>query len=123
VRVVFGDDFGPSQTPEQREAIVAKLVSQGIVPVVEDSSATGKKDPESLRKIVDTWLKPGNVAWLKKYEKQVILNIANEWGPDSTVWRDEYEKAITRLRNAGIKNMLVIDSGDGPGPGQSAHTI
>ena len=123
VRVVFGSDFGPSQTPAQRKLIVEKFIAQGIVPIVEDGTATGKKDAASLRKIVDRWLQPGNVAWLKKYEKQVILNIANEWGPDSTVWRDEYKKAITRVRNAGVKNMLVIDSGDGPGPGQSAHTI
>jgi len=123
VRVVFGSGFGASQTPAQRQGIIERFISEGIAVIVEDGTATGKKDPKSLRAIVDRWLQPGNVAWLKKYEKQVILNIANEWGPDSTVWRDEYEKAITRLRNAGIKNMLVIDSGDGPGPGQSAHTI
>src|SRR5439155_3805089 len=92
--------------------------------IVEDHMATGHIGPEFLQAVVDRWMEKANVKWLKKYERQVILNIANEWGPDSEVWRDQYEIAIDRLRAAGIKNMLIIDSGGGSaGPGQNAHTL
>ena len=71
-----------------------RYINEGIVPIVEDHMATSQTDAASLQSVVDRWLLPDNLAWLKQYERQVILNIANEWGPDSTVWRDQYEIAI-----------------------------
>ena len=123
VRVVFGDDFGPSQYSIQRQRIVEQFIDEGIVPIIEDSSVTGHIGAQYLTSVVDKWLAPGSVQFLKKYEKQIILNIANEWGPDSQDWADQYKIAIDRIRAAGINCMLMIDSGDAPGPGQSAHTI
>jgi hypothetical protein len=131
VRVVFGTGFGISSTPAQRKTIVEKLIGKGLIPIVEDHTATSGTDGASLQTVVDRWLLPDNKAWLKQYERQVILNIANEWGPDSTVWRDQYELAIDKLRAAGVNNMLVIDSAiagidprsNQPGSGQSAHAL
>jgi len=50
-------------------------------------------------------------AWLHSLERYVIVNITNEWGPNSTVWRDAYKAAIARMRQAGVKNLLMIDAG------------
>jgi len=100
VRVVFGDDFGPSQYSIERQHIVEQLIGEGIVPIVEDSSVTGHTGAEYLTSVVDKWLAPGSVQFLKKYEKQVILNIANEWGPDSQDWADQYKIAIDRILRA-----------------------
>jgi hypothetical protein len=46
--------------------------------------------------------------------------VANEWGPGSVGWRDGYKKAITAMREAGIKNTILIDAG---GCGQNPTTI
>jgi uncharacterized protein (DUF2141 family) len=121
VRAVFGTGFGASQTPAQRQDITDRYIAQGIVPVVEDHMATNVTDTASFNAVVDRWLDPANVSWLKKDEKQVILNIANEWGPDSTTWRDAYIGAIHRLRAAGINALIMVDAGGYSG--QSIHSI
>jgi hypothetical protein len=135
VRAVFGTGLGwsGSHTPAQRKAIVERYIRNQIVPIVEDHMGTcldyntkvgtpDVNDPtkDGLRQIVDRWLDPANVAWLKSYERYLILNIANEWGPDSTVWLNSYKEAVTRLRSAGIKALLMVDAG---GCGQNIHTI
>jgi mannan endo-1,4-beta-mannosidase len=109
VRTVFGPDMGAT-TSDERRAIAQLYIDQGIVPVVEYHSATCAEDAASLASVVDLWVGPDK-DWLKSLERYVILNIANEWGPNSTVWRDAYIDAVSRLRLAGVKNLLVIDAG------------
>jgi mannan endo-1,4-beta-mannosidase len=134
VRAVFFKDLeapsaSGSDTPAERRAIVEKYIANNIVPVVEDHGATENEfdainKPAALAETVDNWLDPANVDWLQDYERQVILNPANEWGPawSSTnhVWRDSYITQVQRLRNAGIKNLIMIDAG---GWGQDINTI
>ena len=71
------------------------------------------------RETVDNWLDPGNVSWLQQYEREVILNIANEWGPawSSTnhVWRDSYITQVQRLRNEF--SVYAVDTGYADGHG------
>jgi mannan endo-1,4-beta-mannosidase len=90
--------------------VAQQYIARGIVPMVEYHSATCKTDAASLSTVVDLWVGPDK-AWLQSLERNVILNIANEWGANDTVWRDSYKTAVMRLRQAGIKNMLVIDAG------------
>jgi mannan endo-1,4-beta-mannosidase len=118
VRVVFGPDMG-AQTTSEREAVVKQYVGLKIVPMVEYHSGTCKTDAASLESIVDLWVGP-DAAWLKTHEREVMLNIANEWGPTDAGWRDAYKTAITRIRGAGINNLLVVDAG---GCGQNIDTI
>jgi mannan endo-1,4-beta-mannosidase len=121
VRVVFGPDFG-AETPAEKREVVERYIENGIVPVVEEHRGTCGHDPEQIREITDVWLEPENRAWLIEHERHVILNIANEWGPsDADVWADAYQESITRLRAAGIHNMLVIDAGGSCG--QNPRTI
>ena len=64
----------------------------------------------AIQRGVSQWV--SSAALLKPYERQMLINIANEWGPDdSTVWRDAYLNAVAGLRAAGILNTLIIDSG------------
>lgn len=119
VRAVFGDGMGAT-TPDAKRAVAQAYIDRGIVPIVEYHSGTCQNDPSYLQSIVDMWVDPTNVAWLQALERYTILNIANEWGPNSTVWRDAYVTAVTRLRAAGIKNLLVIDAGE---CGNVAETI
>ncbi len=119
VRTTFGT-FGVGTTPAQRKSIVEQYLSQGIVPIVEDHSATNGIYASQLQTIVDRWLQPENVQWLKQYESNIILNIANEWGPNTSLWRDAYISNIARIRAAGINAMIMVDAGQS---GQSIYTI
>ncbi len=98
VRVVFGPVIGAS-TPAERAAVVGQYISEGVVPIVEDHGATSQMDPDSLNAVVDRWLDPANVQWLKQDERYIILDIANEWGPPDYTWALAYESAIGRLRS------------------------
>jgi mannan endo-1,4-beta-mannosidase len=112
VRAVFMPGLG-SDTPAERRAVVEQYLAHEIVPMVEDHRTTGSDDPGVLRAAVDDWLHPDNVAWLVEYEDRVILNIANEWMSsfDDDLWVDSYREAITRLRDAGLHHLLVVDAG------------
>jgi mannan endo-1,4-beta-mannosidase len=73
-------------------------------------NVTCKEDTAKFNTAVDQWV--AQAATFKPFEKHVLINIANEWGPSpSTVWRDAYISAVARLRAAGYLSTLVIDSG------------
>jgi hypothetical protein len=120
-RAVFGTfGGGPGDAPAHRRQTVEAYVASQLTVIVEDHDGTCVDSPAALTAIVDQWVDPLNVSWLQQYEQQVILNIANEWGPNSTVWRDAYITAVQRLRTAGIGNAIMIDAG---GCGQEIATI
>jgi mannan endo-1,4-beta-mannosidase len=62
--------------------------------------------------IIEQWLKPEAVALIKKHEKHLIVNIANEASyPNGDEFVKVYKDAIKRMRDAGIKTPLMIDGG------------
>jgi uncharacterized protein YjdB len=71
----------------------------------------GSCPPESvLPGVVDLWVNQAST-WLTIDDK-MILNIANELGGgNSTAWRDAYITAIARLRAAGYRCPIMVDSG------------
>lgn len=79
---------------------------------------TCKEDPAIITNIVNTWV--AQAASWTQLEKYSIINIANEWGPDSTVWRDTYITAVQRLRAAGYHATIMIDAAQ---CGQSPNSI
>jgi mannan endo-1,4-beta-mannosidase len=95
--------------PEDVDAAVTSSIANGMIPMVECHSATGKW--EKLHECVDFWLQPDILSVIKKHERWVLLNIANEAG--DVVSREDfvsgYTSAIQRLRTAGIRAPLVID--------------
>jgi mannan endo-1,4-beta-mannosidase len=108
-RAVFGPDGG-AVTPAQHEAIVRQYIAAGVVPVVDYHNATCGEDPAQVDAAVNMWIGPDK-AWVQSLERYVIVNITNEWGPNSTVWRDAYKAAVAKMRQAGVKNLLMIDAG------------
>jgi len=110
----------------KQKACVKACVDNKIVPILEfhdvtcgngyDTDAEGK----FLKKVVDYWCTPNLVSLCKDYEKYLIVNVANEWGPTTIAYLDSYKKAITAMRNAGIKNTILIDAG---GCGQNPATL
>jgi mannan endo-1,4-beta-mannosidase len=101
----------PDGASSDLEKLIANCISNQLIPMPELHGATGKWT--ELTKQVDYWVRQDVVDVIKKYEKNLLVNIANEAG-DGTVtdsqFRTEYKNAITRMRNAGIRTPLIIDA-------------
>ena len=110
----------------KQKACVKACVDNKLVPILEFHDVTCGSGYETdtegkfLKKVVDYWCTPNLVSLCKDYEKYLIVNVANEWGPTNVGFRDGYKKAITAMRTAGIKNTILIDAG---GCGQNPATL
>jgi len=110
----------------KQKACVKASIDNKLIPILEFHDVTcgtgydDDKDDKNLKKCVDYWCSPNLVSLCREYEKYLIVNVANEWGPANSGWRDSYKKAITAMRTAGIKNTILIDAG---GCGQNPTTL
>ena len=96
----------------RNKALMQSYVDATIVPIPGSWAGTCKTDRATLDAIVDTWVAQA-ASWIP-YERWMILNIANEWGPsaqDGTGWRDAYVAAIPKLRKAGYHATISVTSG------------
>lgn len=106
---IFWDTKGAS--PKDLEETLANCRAAKMIPIPCVWDATGKW--QELTKCVDFWCRPEIAKVLKKQEDCLILNIANEAGTASVTndqFREEYAKAIKRLREAGLRMPLMIDA-------------
>lgn len=105
------------------DSICSKCIELEMVPMVELHDATGDSTISGLLKTAVYYTKPEVKLVLNKYDKYLLLNIANEWGDhwvSATKWKIAYEKAISLLRDIGYKTTLVIDA---PGWGQNIQPV
>jgi mannan endo-1,4-beta-mannosidase len=97
----------------QMEDVVKKLYKANVVPIMEihyDLKAY-HFDENYLKTMVDYWLLAENVAWMKRNEKELIINIVSEWGHNDEVWKENMKKAVRRFREQGVNCLLMIDAG------------
>ena len=81
---------------------------------------TGYDDVSRLNNAVNYWLEIKDL--MNAHKKYVILNIANEWlgtWNNASTWTSAYQSAIRTLRDAGIENVIMIDTS---GYGQETST-
>ena len=111
VRIVLSD----GQKWEKDDVTSVKTIIQqckelNMIAVLEVHDPTGAISSALLERTVDYWIEIKDA--LIGEEKYVILNIANEWYGqwESEPWRDAYVEAVPKLREAGIKNCILIDS-------------
>lgn len=110
VRIVCGCGIQYNKdSAETLKALVDECKKLNMIAVLEIHDLTGK-DEDLLPQAVDYWIEVKDA--LIGNEAYVILNIANEWVGEwnAEVWRDGYIEAIPRLRNAGIKNTIMVDA-------------
>lgn len=122
VRIVCSDgQQWTKDSEEMLETVIDLCIDNEMIAVVEVHDATGKDDISALRHVTDYWIEMKDALIGK--EQYVILNIANEWTGswNSTLWSDGYVEAIPKLREAGIKNTLLIDAGGWGQFGKSIH--
>lgn len=89
--------------------LISMCEKNKLVAIVEVHDTTGSDDVNSLVKAANYWVEMKSA--LKGHESTVILNIGNEWCGkwDSNAWADGYRKVIPIIRNAGIKNTIMVD--------------
>jgi hypothetical protein len=107
-------DIDFSQSAATNLGLMQQSIADHIVPMPGNWQGTCDESTATLTSMVDTWVAQAST-W-KTLEGSMILNIANEWGPSSSVWRDAYITAIGRLREAGYLCTISVTSG---GCGQS----
>lgn len=111
VRIVLANGIQWStDNAETVKSLIEKCKENKLIAIVEVHDGTGNDSTETLEKIGQYWIDVKDS--LEGTEGYVILNIANEWVGkwDSKIWRDGYTSVIPKLREAGIKNTIMVDA-------------
>jgi mannan endo-1,4-beta-mannosidase len=110
VRLVFSSTVG-HMTVGEKDAMIAAAIANGMVPVLGLWDATGKEAATDLQAVFNYWLTNEHVLLLKKYEKHIILNPANEWGGYADgLFVAQYNAGIAKLRSAGVNCTIMVDA-------------
>ncbi len=110
VRVVLADGQQYTKTSASEVSnIISWCKSNGLICILEIHDATGSDSTSDLNNAVNYWIEIKDI--LNANTDYVIVNIANEWYGtwDGAAWASGYKSAIQSLRNAGIKNVLMVD--------------
>lgn len=121
VRIVCSD--GQQYTKDSADTLsqlVERCKALEMIAILEVHDITGKDDLSALERTVDYWIEVKDA--LIGSEAYVILNIANEWVGtwESDTWTKGYTAAVPRLREAGIRNTIIVDAA---GWGQYAKSV
>lgn len=112
VRVVCSDGEQWTKTTQtELQNIISWCKDAKVICVLEVHDGTGKNDVSYLNNAANYWVEMKSV--LQGNEDYVIVNIANEWygsWNNATAWANGYKSAIATIRDAGITNMLMVDS-------------
>lgn len=105
------------------ERIIQRCIELEMIPMVELHDVTGNTSGDRLAEMAEWYAVPARAEMLRKYERFLLLNIANEWGNHSTkapYWESSYARCVEIMRQAGYTTTLVIDA---PGWGQNLEPI
>jgi mannan endo-1,4-beta-mannosidase len=108
---IFWNLGNPTPKPEDLDQVLGNCVRNKMIPIICLWDATGKWD--NLQKCADYWCTPEITPILKKYEKTLIVNIANEPGNKAMgndLFTTTYARLVKQLRDAGIRTPLMIDA-------------
>ena len=110
VRIFWNLDY-PTPQPEDLDRVLNNCILHHMIPIICLWDATGKWN--KIQQCVDYWISPSITPILRKYERHLIVNIANEPGDavmgDST-FRTTYKAAVKQIRDAGLHMPLIIDA-------------
>ena len=111
VRVVCLDGAsGYKTSADEIRKVIGWCKENKLICVLEVHDATGKDSISDIVTAAKYWTEMKDI--LNENRAYVIVNIANEWVGtwDSSTWSQGYQQAVKIIRDAGIKNMLMIDA-------------
>lgn len=112
VRIVWvSDKLEPKASAENLDKVLTNCLKNGMIPIIELHGATGAW--ERLPEQVDYWVRDEIIRVLKKHERYLLINIANEagdWSVTPPQFIDGYKEAILRMRSKGITPPLIVDA-------------
>lgn len=81
-----------------------------LIAVFNTHDETGSNSISDLQNAASFWIEMKDI--LNEHLSTVIVNISNEWCGDwnTTTWAAGYKDVIPKLRNAGIRNTLMVDA-------------
>lgn len=93
----------------QLERLIRLCEDNKLVAIFNTHDETGSDNYSDLENAAKFWIEYKDV--LNAHRKTVLVNISNEWYGtwNSQPWAEGYKKVIPMLRNAGIKNTLIVD--------------
>ena len=100
-------------TASRLDQILTAIEAQKMVSMVELHDGTGSNDATLLASLGAYWARSDVAAVLKKHERYLMINIANEWSNSSKTpaqWDIDYKKPIATIRAAGLTTTIVIDN-------------
>ncbi len=110
VRIVCSDGVKWDKTSKAEiEEIIGWCKENKQICILEAHDATGSNNIADIVTAAEYWATMTDL--LNENAEYVILNIANEWYGEwnSATWADGCKQAIKTVRDAGIKNMIMID--------------
>ncbi len=133
VRIMWYVDYGNASRPNyelyQLDSVISRFSRANIVSILElhDFTHIHTDTTAFNNQIVAFWTSADVKQLIKKHEKHVWLNVANEYGPalypadlgytldpnygtKVLTWAAHYKNVISTLRNAGIEVPIVIDA-------------
>ncbi len=108
-------------SPARLDQVLTAIEAQKMISMVELHDGTGSNDPRVLERLASYWARSDVAAVLKKHERYLMINIANEWGAhdkSEAQWAADYKRPISIIRDAGLTTTIVIDN---PGWGQNGN--
>lgn len=95
---------------QELERLIKLCEDNKLIAVFNTHDETGSDQISDLMNAVEYWKEMKDV--LNAHLSTVIVNISNEWcgSWDSNLWANGYKQAVPALRNAGIKNTLMVDA-------------
>jgi mannan endo-1,4-beta-mannosidase len=126
VRIQWYVDYGqpsrPAYSIADLDKFLARCRTSKIIPMVFLSDLTCQSDPNLLNsRLTPWWTSPAVVAVLKKHQRYLMINLANElghyrWTGNQPValdaYKNAYKSAIASIRQTGLKVPIAIDAPD-----------
>ena len=113
VRVVLSGGRWTANSASDVASVVSSCKSNKLICILEDHDTTGYGEASgaySLSAAADYWISIKSA--FVGQENYILINIGNEpYGNSNTAnWTADTKSAISKLRNAGITNALVVDA-------------
>jgi mannan endo-1,4-beta-mannosidase len=108
---IFWNLAYPSPQPSDLDLVLSNCIKYKMIPIICLWDATGKWD--QLQTCVNYWCSPIISVILKKYEKNLLVNIANEPGDKAmgdAIFKEKYAGIVKQMRTANIHTPLIIDA-------------